>query len=613
MGCFRVGKYIVKNKIGEGAFAEVRLAVHEESGEKFAVKIFNKECFPRPDFEKDIRKEIQIMTYLNHPNIVSVKNVLVTPTRIYIIMELVTGGELYDEIVRNKRLDEETSRLYFQQIVDALVYCHRRGVVHRDLKPENLLLDDQGNIKITDFGMSWMKDEISPEIQSKQLLKTQCGTPKYMAPEIILRAPDGYDGEKIDAWECGIVLYALLAGYLPFTGDDDVGVFQSVLRVEVEFPEHFSPMVRDVISMLLRKDPAQRSSLYEIRTHPWYLIDYTGNVLKESQEAWMTLPTVRDSPHRSSITGSQSAIVQADPDDIAGLAAATRKQLSMRSGRQLAVTHNTHFKETSRMSISNLRGVQNISAPKKANKARKTHVGVQLSQKLKNGTLLLNDDETGNDMILRLNPKGRPKPNLSLAGLSPFENDNTELKEVVCHSGENAFSPRKPGKAEDVTESNVLSAISKSPQSRRAPFSLKSPRRREVDDEENPTSFRDLLKSPFGAMMRSMRSGVGQERSRSNSERAANREDFSHDRKLNNLFSLSPTSISSPRAPIYPKSRNLITGQPAMHSYTHSGSKTATDSVEDFNSRTQEPPEDIFSPPSSSFRKLAAFLNKKGS
>jgi 5'-AMP-activated protein kinase, catalytic alpha subunit len=141
----KVGQYILKQKIGEGAFAEVRLAVHETSGQEFAVKVFDRAALPRSDLEKDVRREIKIMQYLRHPGIVSIHAALVTETKMYLVMELVRGGELYDEIVSKRRVDEVTSRYYFQQLVDAMIYCHRRGVVHRDLKPENILVTADGS------------------------------------------------------------------------------------------------------------------------------------------------------------------------------------------------------------------------------------------------------------------------------------------------------------------------------------------------------------------------------------------------------------------------------------------------------------------------------------
>jgi serine/threonine protein kinase len=177
----KVGQYILKKKIGEGAFAEVRHAIHCVSGKEFAVKVFDRAAFPRSDFERDIKREIKIMKHLRHPGIVSIHEVLVTEQKMYLVMELVHGGELYDEIINKRRVDEKTSRKYFQQLVDAIVYCHRRGVVHRDLKPENLLLTTEGKLKITDFGMSALREANSKSNDTSALLQTQCGTPYVCA------------------------------------------------------------------------------------------------------------------------------------------------------------------------------------------------------------------------------------------------------------------------------------------------------------------------------------------------------------------------------------------------------------------------------------------------
>lgn len=158
----KVGQYILKQKIGEGAFAEVRLAVHETTGQEFAVKIFDRAALPRSDLEKDVKREIKIMQYLRHPGIVSIHAALVTETKMYLVMELVRGGELYDEIVSKRRVDEKTSRYYFQQLVDAMIYCHRRGVVHRDLKPENILVTANGSELMRFFmhTLLWVREKV---------------------------------------------------------------------------------------------------------------------------------------------------------------------------------------------------------------------------------------------------------------------------------------------------------------------------------------------------------------------------------------------------------------------------------------------------------------------
>lgn len=271
----KVGKYVIKERIGGGAFTEVRSAVHEETGKEYAVKVFDRALMAKGGARTDIKKEIKIMQRLRHPNIVSIHTALVTNSRLYLVMEMVSGGELYSEILAQKKIDEDTSRRYFQQLIDAVVYCHRRGVFHRDLKPENLLLDNKGNVKLTDFGHAWMSETDEQDAGTEQLLTTMCGTPRYMAPEIVNGgAKEGYDGAKLDAWDCGMVLYVLLSGHVPFDGEDDDAVFKAILAGDMKYPASFSSGAKSVLASLLESDPKKRASLEAVRQHAWFQINY---------------------------------------------------------------------------------------------------------------------------------------------------------------------------------------------------------------------------------------------------------------------------------------------------------------------------------------------------
>ena len=495
--CVKVGKYIIKKKLGEGAFAEVRLAVHEDTGAEFAVKVFDRAAFPRSDFEKEVKREIKIMQYLRHPNIVAIETVLITAKKMYIVMELIRGGELYDEIVSKKRIEEPVARAYFQQIVDGMVYCHRRGVVHRDLKPENILLEGNGTVKITDFGMSWMKESIDPQEKINELLRTQCGTPKYMAPEIIARPPDGYDGEKLDAWECGMVLYALLAGYLPFSGATDNAVFRNILKGKLRFPSHFSPSVIDLLSKLLEKDPAKRSTLSEIRSHRWFLVDYHGDAGKERDVA-------RQLSNRISAPLSDqkddAEVVRPDPLPQEEQSASSGMKLSTRNQAILHFNNDTSFKENFK---------ENVVRSKKSQTLH-THRSLTLKEKMERGDLVL---QSTNNANIRVVPKQKPVVKISLpAGGLPTQDDE-ELQEIHCPS-----TPRilNAPRAMDI-ESDKKASERRVPQDRLPSLALtkiSSKGTNEPGDEEEstPTSFRDRLKSPFGVMLRSLRSGaVGEE------------------------------------------------------------------------------------------------------
>eukprot|EP00168_Porphyra_purpurea_P021243 TRINITY_DN936_c0_g1_i5.p1 TRINITY_DN936_c0_g1~~TRINITY_DN936_c0_g1_i5.p1 ORF type:complete len:349 (+),score=125.03 TRINITY_DN936_c0_g1_i5:134-1048(+) len=212
------------------------------------------------------------MKALNHQNIVNLREVLASKSKLYIVMDLVRGGELFDTIERQGELDEALARKYFQQLVDGIHYCHRRGVCHRDLKPENLLVDEDGALKITDFGVSSMRGGAGGG--ASDLLYTACGTPYYCAPEIISGAEEGYSGVKIDAWSCGIILYLLVTGELPFLHDDMPRLYELINGCKVPYPPWMGGDVKDLISRLLVKDPARRYALEDVKKHVWFLVDY---------------------------------------------------------------------------------------------------------------------------------------------------------------------------------------------------------------------------------------------------------------------------------------------------------------------------------------------------
>ncbi|KAM3192309.1 hypothetical protein ACQJBY_069501 [Aegilops geniculata] len=214
-----VGRYEVGRTIGQGSFAKVKFAVDADTGAPVAMKVLDKATILNHRMLQQIKKEISIMKIVRHPNIIRLNEVLAGQTKIYIIMELITGGELFDKIARQGKLRENEARKYFQQLIDAINYCHSKGVYHRDLKPENLLLDSRGNLKVSDFGLS--------SLSENGFLHTTCGTPNYVAPEVL--SDGGYDGSAADIWSCGVILYVLMAGYLPFEENDLPTLYDKVL------------------------------------------------------------------------------------------------------------------------------------------------------------------------------------------------------------------------------------------------------------------------------------------------------------------------------------------------------------------------------------------------
>jgi 5'-AMP-activated protein kinase catalytic alpha subunit len=281
-GYFDIKNYSFEKDIGEGNFGKVKLGIYKPTREEFAIKVLNKDKI-KIKMKNSIFKENQIITKFNHINVIYVFNILEDEDNIYIIMEYCKQGELFDYIVKNERLSEEEASIFFYQLINGIEHIHSKGIAHRDLKPVNLLLDENNILKIIDFGLSheFLGD-------GDELLKTKCGSPSYAAPEII--SCPFYDGFKVDVWCSGIILYAMVCGYLPFEGDDNDVLFKNILECNPEFPEFLSDISKDIIMKILNPDPENRITLEEIKKHNFYLmgkilctIDYDSienNVIK---------------------------------------------------------------------------------------------------------------------------------------------------------------------------------------------------------------------------------------------------------------------------------------------------------------------------------------------
>ncbi|EEF27838.1 CBL-interacting serine/threonine-protein kinase, putative [Ricinus communis] len=260
-------KYELGKLLGCGAFAKVYHARNVRTGQAVAIKAVSKQKVVKGGFVAQVKREISIMRLLRHPNVVKLLEVLATKTKIYFVMEFAKGGELFTKVAKG-RFSENLSRRYFQQLITAVGYCHARGVFHRDLKPENLLLDENWDLKVSDFGLSAVKDQVRPD----GLLHTLCGTPAYVAPEIL--AKKGYDGAKVDVWSCGVILYVLIAGYLPFNDTNLMAMYRKIYRGQFKCPKWTSPELRSFLSRLLDTNPETRITMEEILHDPWFKKDY---------------------------------------------------------------------------------------------------------------------------------------------------------------------------------------------------------------------------------------------------------------------------------------------------------------------------------------------------
>ncbi|KAF5782994.1 putative protein kinase CAMK-CAMKL-CHK1 family [Helianthus annuus] len=258
LGRFEIGKLL-----GHGSFAKVYLARNLKSNEQVAIKVIDKEKILKTGLISHIKREISILRRVRHPNIVQLYEVMATKTKIYFVMEYVKGGELFNKVAKG-RLKEDVARKYFQQLISAVGFCHSRGVFHRDLKPENILLDESGDLKVSDFGLS----AISEQIKGDGLFHTFCGTPAYVAPEVLGRK--GYEASKVDIWSCGVILFVLMAGYLPFHDQNIMVMYKKIYRGEFRCPRWFSPELARLCKRVLDTTPETRITIPEIMENKWF-------------------------------------------------------------------------------------------------------------------------------------------------------------------------------------------------------------------------------------------------------------------------------------------------------------------------------------------------------
>ncbi|CAF1645099.1 unnamed protein product, partial [Adineta ricciae] len=243
-----VGPYILQKTLGKGQTGLVKLGVHYLTGEKVAIKIVNREALSESVLMK-VEREIAIMKLIEHPHVLRLYDVYESRKYLYLILEHVAGGELFDYLVKKGRLTPKEARKFFRQIISALDFCHSHMICHRDLKPENLLLDDKMNIRVADFGMASLQVEGS-------FLETSCGSPHYACPEVI--KGEKYDGRKADVWSCGVILYALLVGALPFDDDNLRQLLEKVKKGVFHIP-HFVPAdCQQLLRGMIEVDPNKR-------------------------------------------------------------------------------------------------------------------------------------------------------------------------------------------------------------------------------------------------------------------------------------------------------------------------------------------------------------------
>ncbi|KAM3823913.1 aurora kinase C-like [Vipera latastei] len=255
---FTIDDFEIGRPLGKGKFGNVYLAREKESKFIVALKVLFKSQMEKEGVEYQLRREIEIQCHLSHPNILRLYNYFHDKKRVYLILEYAPRGELYKELQKCQRFDEQRSATFIEELADALLYCHSKKVIHRDIKPENLLMGLKGELKIADFGWSVH----APSLRRK----TMCGTLDYLPPEMIEGKPHD---EKVDLWCIGILCYEFLVGKPPFESECHSETYRRIVSVDLKFPPFVTEGARDLIVKLLRHNPAERLPLQAVMEHPW--------------------------------------------------------------------------------------------------------------------------------------------------------------------------------------------------------------------------------------------------------------------------------------------------------------------------------------------------------
>mmetsp|Transcript_9579 Transcript_9579/g.18677 ORF Transcript_9579/g.18677 Transcript_9579/m.18677 type:complete len:476 (+) Transcript_9579:1355-2782(+) len=257
----RLEYYRLLKLLGKGAFGKVILGVHRLTGMHVAIKAIEKARLDSEYAKRKVFQEVFLLKRIRHRNVVRILEVFESAKHVLIVMEFTSGGDLLQFVKLKKRLSEAEARLIFRQIVDGAIAIHSHGVLHRDFKLDNILLDgNYSTIKICDFGVSRI-------LKRGQVCFDKCGTPAYIAPEII--AEQGYEGYSVDTWSIGVMLYAMVTGTVPFRAPSIQELHKLVLKGKYSLPDHVSPMLADLLSQMMCILPNNRISLQKVLSHPW--------------------------------------------------------------------------------------------------------------------------------------------------------------------------------------------------------------------------------------------------------------------------------------------------------------------------------------------------------
>ncbi|KAI9308399.1 kinase-like domain-containing protein, partial [Cunninghamella echinulata] len=264
----RIGNYFLEETLHKSEFGKIKLGIHTDSQQKFAIDVIKRNKVGEKI--SSVNQQIDILSSLKHPNIIKLIDTINTTKRIGIVLEYASGGDLFEYVLSRHSLEEEEAAKLFAQLINSVKYMHLKGVVHRDLKLENILFSDQEKTKliVTNFGFA--------NNEKKDLLSTSCGSPTYAAPELVFLETNGYHGPTADIWSCGVILYCMLCGYLPYDDDPENPesqnfhqLYRYIRTSTLSFPPYVSDKAQDLLRGMLHPDPSKRCTMDFITHHPW--------------------------------------------------------------------------------------------------------------------------------------------------------------------------------------------------------------------------------------------------------------------------------------------------------------------------------------------------------
>ncbi|KAL4448713.1 hypothetical protein ABPG74_012802 [Tetrahymena malaccensis] len=283
-----IDDFDLKYVLGKGSFAKVVLVKKKDTKKLYAMKILKKDYIQRRRQDQNVMVERNLLVEMNHPFIIKVKHTFQSEKKLYFCLEYCPGGELFNLLYKRERFNEDQTRFYVSQMILAIEFLHEKNVIYRDLKPENVLIDKQGYIRVTDFGLS--KQNVKGNYEAKSVV----GTPEYLAPEIL--EGKGY-GKTVDWWTLGCIIYELLTGRPPFYKDEGKeDLFQQIQQNKVEIEKNWTPDCKDLVINLLQKDPKLRlgfNGAHDIKDHPWFMsLDW--DVLKNKKYKPPFVPDIKN-------------------------------------------------------------------------------------------------------------------------------------------------------------------------------------------------------------------------------------------------------------------------------------------------------------------------------